>query len=50
MDIEKKLRLHPKGVCRYKTDIPYLLYTKDKWNEIKEFSAPFPVEKTEVAQ
>ena len=47
MDLEKELNLHPKGVCHYKSDIPYLLYTKDNWHEIKEFCAPFPVEKTE---
>ena len=47
MDLEKELALHPKGVCHYKSDIPYLLYTKDNWREIKAFCAPFQVEKTE---
>lgn len=46
MNSEKELKLHPKGVCHYKSDIPYLLYTRDNWDEIKEFCAPFAVEKT----
>ncbi|MGM0111216.1 hypothetical protein [Enterococcus sp. DIV0187] len=47
MNLEEELVLHPKGTCYYKSGIPYLLYTKDNWADIKKFCAPFAVEKTE---